>query len=261
MRSGAEPTDAVGFTVALDRRPLLHLVPVALAGDRFRRARVAGVRAWHRWWPPWPASVLPQSSTAVEDPIRRDRQLVGARALRLAGVCVVVPGLVAYGAYRGSLSGQGVEEPAGQADTPVGRYDEWCTIVNQDKPNDWSAEACTIEPPNGDSDGTVLVLGDMSANSAVSEVIEAAHARNLAVAQWSRAGCPLLGSHARVPSDAEAWQEEALDRLVERLGPTAVVIANRADQVHHPNRVGRPLGQGSRPGRPPVSAPTIPKPL
>ena len=219
---------------------MLSVSPLRWIGDRSY--------TWYLWhWPAivfamleWPGSRLAPVVAAVaslgvaavvyrfvEDPIRRDRQLVGARALRLAGVCVVVPGLVAYGAYRGSLSGWGVEEPAGWADTPVGRYDEWCTIVNRDKPNDWSAEACSIEPPSGDSDGTVLVLGDMSANSAVSGVIEAAHARNLAVAQWSRAGCPLLAASPAGYPACEAWQEEALD-LVERLGPTAVVIANRA---------------------------------
>ena len=165
----------------------------------------------------------------IEDPIRRDRSLVGVKALRMAAVCVLVSSVVAFGAHRGSLGGWGVDEPEGWSETPVGRYDELCTIVNRDKPNDWSAEACTVQPPGGDADGTVLVLGDLSANSAVSGVIEAAHERNLAVAQWSRAGCPLLrASPAGYPA-CEAWQDDALD-LVDRLRPAAVVIANRSSR-------------------------------
>ena len=221
---------------------VLSVAPLRWIGDRSY--------TWYLWhWPAivfamleWPGSRLAPVMAAaaslgvaavvyrlVEDPIRRDRSLVGARALRLAAVCVVVPGLLAFGAYRGSPGGWGVDEPAGWADVPVGRFAELCTIVNRDKPNDWSAEACTVQPPGSDPDGTVLVLGDMSANSAVSGVIEAAHDRNLAVAQWSRAGCPLLGASPAGYPACDSWQEDALD-LVDQLEPVAVVIANRASR-------------------------------
>lgn len=221
---------------------VLSVPPLQWIGDRSY--------TWYLWhWPAivfaalaWPGSRLaPVAGAAaslgvaavvyrlVEDPIRRNRNLVGARALRLTAVCVIVPGLVTFVAYRGSLGGWGVEQPAGWSETPVGRYDEWCTIVNRDKPNDWSADACTVQPPDGESEGTVLVLGDLSANSAVPGVIEAAHARNLAVAQWSRAGCPLLAASPAGYPACGAWQQEAL-HLVDRLRPTAVVVANRSSR-------------------------------
>lgn len=221
---------------------VLSVAPLRRIGDRSY--------TWYLWhWPAivfamleWPGSRLAPVVAAaaslgvaavvyrfVEDPIRRDRNLIGAKALRLAAVCVIVPGVLAFGAYRGTLGGWGVDEPTGWADVPFGRFDELCTIVNRDKPNDWSAEACTVQPPGDDPDGTVLVLGDMSANSAVSGVIEAAYARNLAVAYWGRAGCPLLAASPAGYPACKAWQEDALD-LVDQLDPAAIVIANRASR-------------------------------
>ncbi|MEZ5382613.1 MAG: acyltransferase family protein [Microthrixaceae bacterium] len=202
---------------------------------------------WYLWhWPAivfaavlWPTSRLAPVAAAVaslgvaaavyrylEHPVRRDRTIVGARALRLAAACVLVPMMVAGVALAGSRQGWGVAEPDGWYSVPEGK-DEGCAIINRDAPNDWPGEACFSRPPGGSAGGTVLVLGDLAALAMGPAVQHAAHPRGLAVASWSRAGCPFLAASPRHYPRCEEFQRVAW-RLIDQLDPAAVVIANRS---------------------------------
>jgi peptidoglycan/LPS O-acetylase OafA/YrhL len=224
--------------------------PVATALS-WRPLRWIGDRSytWYLWhWPAavyarvaWPASTWAPVAAAfgslvpaavayrlVEHPIRIDPRWVGRRALGLAVVCMAVPGLLAAGAlHQADTGGWGVKEPLDWYDTPSGGQ-AGCVIWNRDMVADWRADACTFPPPGpGPARGTVLVVGDTHADGVSTAVGDVVWPRGLAVAEWARAGCPMLGATPAHYPACEGWQGKVL-ALVDRLHPVLVVVANRS---------------------------------
>ena len=106
------------------------------------------------------------------------------------------------------------------------------------------------------ADGAVLVVGDANANSVAPAVVAAAESMGLRTLQWSRVGCPLLLGRAPVHYERCAeWQDEVI-RLVERVRPVAVVVANQATaytaSTDDPTVLAAPDG-----GRPPSAASAV----
>lgn len=161
---------------------------------------------------------------AFEDRVRRDRTIVGWRAVRLGALCVVVPLVVSTVAIRGAAGGWGVADPLDWYESSVGRR-SGCILFNREIANDWPAAACTTGP--ADASGTILVLGDEHADAVSSAVRDVADARGLAVAEWARSRCPLAGAAPSGYPACADWQREAL-ALVDRIDPVLVVIGNRS---------------------------------
>ena len=198
--------------------------------------------AWYLWhWPAivlaaavWPTvswvpalaavvALLPAwaSYAWVEQPLRVDVRLVGRRAVAMGCTCLLLVIAMVAVVTAGATRGWGVQEADGWYDLPNGR-NVGCHLFNRDNRMDWPGEVCTTRPPGPDS-GTVLILGDLQADSAAPAVVTAAHELGFATAQWTRSGCPFVG---RAPVHAAAcadWQHQAR-ALVDELDPVAVVL-------------------------------------
>ena len=217
--------------------------------------------AWYLWhWPAivlakavWPTSslvapvmavlslgVAAMSTRWIERPIRRSDRLLGWRAVGLAAACVALS-LSVVGVMRvGQRSAWGIDFPPNWNDYPVAG-DRGCQIVNRDSPSEWPGDVCTwtVASPRG----RVLVLGDGNAYGAGAGVIDAAAQSDLATSLWSRSACPFVSATPLRYEECARWQAAAW-RLVERLDPDVVVLANQG-----PDYVEPPVGRRRVAGR------------
>ena len=223
--------------------------------------------SWYLWhWPAivfarqlWPDSGLAPFLAAAgslvlaaatyrlfEDRLRRDRSLIGRRALVLTVACVATM-LLALGLTDvGIRAGWGLHEPLGWYDHPYGQ-DNGCVLFNRDIANHWLEATCTtrVAHPNG----LILVLGDAEADSVSSGLLVAAHRAGFDVAEWARDSCPYLSRAPVGFGRCGEWQRDAM-AAVARLHPALVVIANRApdyvDDLRDDTTIAAP--DGGRPG-------------
>jgi peptidoglycan/LPS O-acetylase OafA/YrhL len=201
---------------------------------------------WYLWH--WPLIVFarlrwPDSTTAlvvaavvsliptvlsyrfVERPIRFEPRWVGGRTVALAAGCVLVP-LVVVGSLNWGASGRwGLEEPAGWYDNPPG-FDAGCHLINRDAVNTPPGEDCRFGP--ADAPGTVMVVGDQSADGLTPAIVEAAGSAGLATLQWSRAGCPFLDGRAPLHYERCAEWQAQVRQVIDAEEPVLVVIANQS---------------------------------
>lgn len=212
---------------------------------------------WYLWhWPMivfagvlWPndstvivvvaaAALVPAvlSHRFVERPIMRGSGWSARRTASLGLLCIVAPLVVIGALLWGSSAGWGLDEPMGWYDYPPSDGTA-CHIVNRAAVNVFPGDDCVFggspagvhvggaDLTNGD---VVMVLGDESANSATTAVVDAATSTGMETMHWSRSGCPFLIGAVPVsyPKCAE-WQRAAL-RLVAQSQPALVVIANQA---------------------------------
>lgn len=232
---GASGPNIVASTLSV--RPLTVLGDASYAWYLWHWPLIVVARSvWpERGWAPTVAaacSLLPAlaSTRWVELPLRRST-MVPRRVVRVAVVCVTVPLLAAGATYEAAERRWGVPLPEDWFDIAApGR--SGCALFNRDLANSWSEANCTTEPP-GAVQGTVVVLGDVSADSISPAVLDAAGRRGLRTAVWSRANCPLLGRSPVAYPRCEEWNDAALG-LVDRLDADVVVVSNSSPSYVDP---------------------------
>ena len=180
---------------------------------------------WYLWhWPfivfsltLWPenttyallASVLALVPTVlsyriVEQPIRKNSQIIGIRAIGLAAICMVVPISFSFATDALARTGLGLERPEF---TPIaGAADNCGFTADQDT---WPETACTFKIAN--SRGKIFLFGDSQARSFADGVIDAGNTLGYDVAVLATAGCPVL---SRAPLGV-SWCADIQHRLRE----------------------------------------------
>ena len=180
---------------------------------------------WYLWhWPLivfsltlWPenttyallAGVLALIPTAlsyrlIEQPIRKNSQIIGIRALGLASICIILPVSFSIATDALARTGLGLEEPDV---APMAGAAENCGFTaDQDT---WPQTACTFTVAN--SQGKIFLFGDSQARAYADGVIKAGNALGYDVAVLATAGCPML---SRAPLGV-SWCEDIQYRLGE----------------------------------------------
>ena len=152
------------------------------------------------------ASLIPTviSYRWLEQPIRRNDQISGSRAIRLAAICVVVPlgfGLIVE---RIADTHLGLSQP--EVVSRAGIADDCGFTVDS---NQWSEERCTFRVKN--SKGKIFLFGDSQARAFADGVIKSGNELGYDVAVLATAGCPMA---TRAPLGV-SWCEDIQSRLVE----------------------------------------------
>ena len=180
---------------------------------------------WYLWhWPLivfsltlWPenttyallAGVLALIPTAltyrlIEQPIRKNSQIIGIRALGLASICIILPVSFSIATDALARTGLGLEEPDV---APMAGAAENCGFTaDQDT---WPQTACTFTVAN--SRGKIFLFGDSQARAYADGVIKVGNALGYDVAVLATAGCPML---SRAPLGV-SWCEDIQHRLSE----------------------------------------------
>lgn len=162
----------------------------------------------------------------VEQPIRRDRSIVGRKALRLAGICIVVPLIVSVGVSRAADTGLGIPESSARAiNSSLGD-----SMGCQDDNQNFDAMNCVVDPAGQGSDTatsgkTVLLLGDSQAGAASDGVAKAASELGMRFAVWYNNGCPVFPRPTDERADCPHFLAE-LPKIIALLKPDVIVIAN-----------------------------------
>jgi peptidoglycan/LPS O-acetylase OafA/YrhL len=212
---------------------LWHWPAIVLAALMWSDSRVALLIAGF-------AALIPAwlSRTLVEEPLRRNKSIVGKKAFGLAVICVGVPLAVSAVVFLGAKGNWGLDKPDGWDDIPVAR-EAGCHVDDVSNVKAWDRVDCTF-PATGDSAETILVLGDSHASSLASATIEAGNRLGYDVAVWSGSGCPFMegfGPTAQL-GDCRAWVDDAF-ALVDTIAPAAIVIVNRAT-IYTQSEFGEP---------------------
>ena len=152
------------------------------------------------------ASLVPSALSYrwLEQPIRRNDQISGSRAVQLAAVCVVVPlgfGLIVE---RIADTHLGLSQP--KVVSRAGIADDCGFTVNSDR---WSEEQCTFRV--GNPKGTIFLFGDSQARTFADGVVKSGNELGYDVAVLATAGCPMA---TRAPLGV-SWCEDIQDRLFE----------------------------------------------
>ena len=162
----------------------------------------------------------------VEQPIRRDRSIVGRRALRLAGICIVVPLIVSVGVSRAADTGLGIPEASARAiNSSLGD-----SLGCQDDNQSFNSANCVVDPTSKGTETsfsgkTVLLLGDSQAGAASDGVAKAASELGMRFAVWYNNGCPVFPRPTDERADCPHFLSE-LPKIIALLKPDVVVIAN-----------------------------------
>lgn len=220
-----------GGTVAGVTTPGLHAAWLVWLGDRSY--------SWYLWhWPlltfafiRWPdigwirlaaagAALVPAalSYAWVEEPIRRNRRIVGSAALALAAVVVAVP--VATAAVVEDAADAELTRRAPELDELSAVWVSGC----DERP--WPSERCTFGP--ADASGTLALIGDSHASMLGDVVIHVGAQLDLRTAAFTKAGC--AAALVPLPTDTagcRAWLDETVERI-RALDPDVVVVANRS---------------------------------
>ena len=152
------------------------------------------------------ASLIPTviSYRWLEQPIRRNNQISGSRAIRLVAICVVVPlgfGLIVERIANTHL---GLSQP--EVAPRAGIADDCGFTVDS---NQWSEEQCTFRVEN--SKGRIFLFGDSQARAFADGVIKSGNELGYDVAVLATAGCPMA---TRAPLGV-SWCEDIQDRLLD----------------------------------------------
>ena len=152
------------------------------------------------------ASLIPTvvSYHWIEQPIRRNDQISGSRAIRLAAICVFVPlgfGLIVE---RIADTHLGLSQP--EVVLRAGIADDCGFTAFTDK---WDQDTCTFRVEN--SKGKIFLFGDSQARSFADGVIKAGNELGYDVTVLATAGCPMA---TRAPL-GESWCEDIQSRLNE----------------------------------------------
>jgi peptidoglycan/LPS O-acetylase OafA/YrhL len=161
----------------------------------------------------------------LEQPLRTGATWRGTRTIWLGVGSVLIPFALCASLLYGANRGWGLSEPDDWYQYPPSQGTN-CHLINQDATNEWDREECTWGP--ADANGTVIVVGDGTANSVTPAVISAAASYGLATMQRTRAGCPfLLGVAPEGYPQCEDWQAAVLGD-VRAARPDLVVVAHQS---------------------------------
>lgn len=162
----------------------------------------------------------------VEQPIRRDRSIVGRRAIRLAGICIVVPLIVSVGVSRAADTGLGLPVSSARVSNPSLADVLGCQVDNQK----FDKAKCVVDPSSEgtkttSSGKTVLLLGDSQAGAASDGVAKAASELGMKFAVWYDNGCPVFPRPNDERDDCPHFLAE-LPKVIALLKPDVIVVAN-----------------------------------
>jgi len=162
----------------------------------------------------------------VEQPIRRDRSIVGRKALRLAALCIVVPLVVSVGVSRAADTGLGLPVSAERVSNPSLGDVLGCQDDNQK----FDVAKCVVDPPSEGTDAasygkTVLLLGDSQAGAVSDGVAKAASELGMKFAVWYNNGCPVFPRPTDEREDCPHFLAE-LPKVIAILKPDVIVVAN-----------------------------------
>jgi peptidoglycan/LPS O-acetylase OafA/YrhL len=179
----------------------------------------------------------------LEQPLRTGVTWRGSRTVWLGVGSVLVPFALCVSLLYGANRGWGMSEPADWYLYPPSQGTN-CHLINQDARNTLDEEECSFGPAG--RAGTVVVVGDATANSITPAVVAAAGSLDLRTVQWTRAGCPfVLGVVPTGYRRCEEWQSMVAARIA-ALEPDLVVVANQSVDYLD----GAPLTDSAS-GRPP----------
>jgi hypothetical protein len=205
------------------------------------------------------ASLIPTvvSYRWLEQPIRRNNQIYGLRAIRLVAICVVVP--LGFGLIVERIANTHLGLSQLEAAPRAGIADDCGFTVES---NQWSEERCTFRVEN--SKGKIFLFGDSQARAFADGVIKSGNELGYDVAVLATAGCPMA---TRAPLGV-SWCEDIQDRLfdlvrgcihIDRLPwyvswcndgfttkPALIVIGNSVTR-YMGDEYRLPLGDGSLP--------------
>ena len=168
------------------------------------------------------------SKRTVEDRFRTDTRVLGARAARLAAVCVAVPLLVAL--VVGELNGRVAGRIGLGADARPWSVGE--CLVPREPVGDWPRERCVRGGTSDATDRTldILLIGDSHADSISDGLLEAADRLGLSVGSWTVQSQPPVGN--------SPWTARYLELVAEER-PKVIVIANRSSNELEPKNMTR----------------------
>jgi hypothetical protein len=205
------------------------------------------------------ASLIPTVITYqwLEQPIRRNNQIYGLRAIRLVAICVVVP--LGFGLIVERIANTHLGLSQLEAAPRAGIADDCGFTVES---NQWSEERCTFRVEN--SKGKIFLFGDSQARAFADGVIKSGNELGYDVAVLATAGCPMA---TRAPLGV-SWCETIQTRLLELISgcdykklmtwrstwckgekitrPVLVVIGNSVTR-YMGDEYRLPLGDGSLP--------------
>ncbi|MFU8803308.1 MAG: acyltransferase family protein [Bradymonadaceae bacterium] len=161
--------------------PLIVLVPVVLPDAGWWLLPLVGF-----------GSLLPAwvSYRYLEEPIRRNRALVGRRAQGLAAGCIATVFVLGLGLSYGASKEWGLDIPAGWSDIPIAHQMPCDGLEAR-----WSEQDCTFLASNTgepSDKAPILLLGDSHAASLSDGVIAAAHELGYDVVVRWMPRCPFL---------------------------------------------------------------------
>jgi len=162
----------------------------------------------------------------VEQPIRRDRSIVGRKAVRLVGICIVVPLIVSVGVSRAADTGLGLSVSSAKVSNPSLADVLGCQVDNQE----FDVAKCVVDPASegtetASSGRTVLLLGDSQAGAASDGVAKAASELGMKFAVWYNNGCPVFPRPNDERDDCPHFLAE-LSNVIALLKPDVIVVVN-----------------------------------
>lgn len=179
--------------------------------------------SWVRWAGAAAALAPAVASYAwIEDPIRRNRRIVGPAAAALAAAVIIVPVLVSV-----AVEADADREIVGRAPELTNQTALWDSVCGE---LPWDEEQCTFGPE--DFTGTVALVGDSHAAAYGTVVTQVASSLNMRTVAFSHHGCPVALGDGDVgfsggSGACDVWLTETLD-TVDSLDVDVVVVAQRS---------------------------------
>lgn len=162
----------------------------------------------------------------VEHPIRTNHAIVGRRAFRLVGICVIAPLLVSGIVIVAARTGLGLPS----SDTRDHNLSFADVLGCQATDEMFNPTRCVVLPNAGDASvannaKTVLLIGDSQAGAASDGVAAAANQLGMKFAIWYNNGCPVFPRPTDERDDCPFFQSQ-LRQLISLTRPSVIVVAN-----------------------------------